>query len=81
MIFNACSVRVVDSVLVEKPANIDLRFLNKFHLDYIVIPAAKHNNYLLTVLSDDIFENNKVIAIGEYGVAFPVPSKGFLKAD
>jgi len=46
MIFNACSVSVIDSVIVEAPANIDLRFLNKFHLDYIVIPAAKHNNYL-----------------------------------
>lgn len=74
MILNACASSAVDQVIVEAPSKVDLRFLHKYDVDYVVCPAGKHG-----IVLEDVLETNKCIAIGEDGVAFPVTAKGSYK--
>jgi glycerol-3-phosphate cytidylyltransferase-like family protein len=81
MILNACAVSAVDVVIAEAPQHLDLKFLNKFQIDYVAVCLAMGKRQSVGLLSDEIFENKKVIAIDENGMAFPVLSRVSLKAD
>jgi len=81
MILNACAVNAVDCVIAEAPRHLDVKFLTKFGIDYVVVCPALKNNKFGFFLSDEIYENQKVIAVDDYGVAYPLLSKNALKAD
>ncbi len=81
MIYNACAVSAVDVVIAEAPQRLDLKFLNKFQIDYVAVCLSMGKHQSIGMLSDEIFENKKVICIDENGVACPVLSRPSLKAD
>jgi glycerol-3-phosphate cytidylyltransferase-like family protein len=81
MILNACAVHAVDRVIAEAPRHLDLKFLTKFGIDYVVVCPALKNNKFENFLSDEIYEKQKVIAVDDNGVAYPLLSKNARKAD
>lgn len=81
MLLNACAVHAVDGVIAEAPRHLDSKFLTKFGIDYVVVCPALKNNKFASSLSDEIYENKKVIAVTDNGVAYPLLSKNALKAD
>jgi glycerol-3-phosphate cytidylyltransferase-like family protein len=81
MILNACAVNAVDCVIAEAPRHLDVKFLTKFGIDYVVVCPALKNNKFGFFLSDEIYENQKVITVDDNGVAYPLLSKNALKAD
>jgi glycerol-3-phosphate cytidylyltransferase-like family protein len=81
MILNACAVHAVDRVIAEAPRHLDLKFLTKFGIDYVVVCPALKNNKFENFLTDEIYEKQKVIAVDDNGVAYHLLSKNARKAD
>jgi phosphatidylglycerophosphate synthase len=72
MVLNACASSRVDEVMAEAPSKIDLYFLDKNKIDYIVLYAGQTG----LEMDDDVLNANRCLGIGEDGSARPVKAKG-----
>jgi glycerol-3-phosphate cytidylyltransferase-like family protein len=72
MLLNACSSSRVDEVMAEAPSKIDLYFLDKNKIDYIVLYTGQTG----LEMDDDVLNANRCLGIGEDGSARPVKAKG-----
>jgi glycerol-3-phosphate cytidylyltransferase-like family protein len=82
MVLNACACSSVDEVITEAPAKVDLMFLEKQGIDYVILPAttstsAAASNYV----TDEVMNAQCVLSIGTDGVARPVLAKGANKSE
>jgi phosphatidylglycerophosphate synthase len=64
MILNACACSCVDEVVAEAPEKLDLMFLEKQKIDYVIASAGEP----LTV-TDEVVNAGRCLEIGEDGVA------------
>jgi hypothetical protein len=85
MVLNACASSSVDEVITEAPVKVDLMFLEKQGIDYVILPAtgsatmtaAAASNYV----TDEVMNAQCVLSIGADGVARPVLAKGANKSE
>lgn len=70
MVLTARAVPCVTTVIAEAPAKADLMFLEKLHIDFVV---TSHSQAKL--VTDEVVNAKRVLAIGEDGVARLVDSK------
>eukprot|EP00586_Coscinodiscus_wailesii_P012016 CAMPEP_0172497286 /NCGR_PEP_ID=MMETSP1066-20121228/97595_1 /TAXON_ID=671091 /ORGANISM="Coscinodiscus wailesii, Strain CCMP2513" /LENGTH=375 /DNA_ID=CAMNT_0013269955 /DNA_START=189 /DNA_END=1316 /DNA_ORIENTATION=- len=71
---NACACACVDSVVTDVPQVIDLAFLEEYKIGYVVCRRAE-----VGMVSEEVLEAQRCLAIGEDGVAFAVEAKGSRK--
>ncbi|KAL3903800.1 MAG: hypothetical protein SGILL_010309 [Bacillariaceae sp.] len=64
MILNACACSCVDEVVAEAPEKLDLMFLEKQQINYVIATAGES----LTV-TDEVVNSGRCLEIGEDGVA------------
>lgn len=76
MVLNACAISCVETVIAEAPTKADLMFLEKHRIDFVVM-APGQNKFV----TDEVVNANRVLAIGEDGVAHPVAPKLEGKAE
>lgn len=72
MAANACSTTCVDEVIADAPAKVDLMFLEKQQVDYVVF-AADHQKG--TLVTDEVIAAGVCIVIGDDNVARPLLPK------
>jgi glycerol-3-phosphate cytidylyltransferase-like family protein len=82
MVLNACASSSVDEIITEAPAKVDLMFLEKQGIDYVILPAttttsAAASNYV----TDEVMNAQCVLSIGTDGVARSVLAKGANKSE
>ena len=76
MVLNACTISCVDKVISETPSKADLMFLEKNRIDFVVM-APGQNKFV----TDEVIIANRVLAIGDDGVAHPLTPKVEGKAE
>ena len=62
MVMNACAANTVDEVIVEAPTKVDLLFLEKKGIDFVITSPGQSN-----VVTDEVINANRVLILGEYG--------------
>ena len=70
MVLNACSCSCVDEVIAEAPSKVDLMFLEKLGIDYVISLAGQTQ-----FVTDEVINENRCLVIGEDSVARPVKAK------
>lgn len=75
-ILNACACSSVDEVIAEAPEIIDLMFLEKHKIDYVLALAGE-----MKFVTDEVFNANRCLVIGADSVARPWRSKEEGKKD
>jgi glycerol-3-phosphate cytidylyltransferase-like family protein len=76
MVLNACACSCVDEVIVEAPAKVDLMFLEKQGIDYIISVAGEAK-----FVTEEVLNADRCLAIGEDGIARPMKAKEEKKED
>lgn len=76
MVLNACAVGCVDEVIAEAPEKLDLTFLEKQGIDFVVTDAGQS-----TFLTDEVIVAKRVLTIGEDGIARPMKIKETGKSE
>jgi hypothetical protein len=76
MILTACACSCVDEVIAEAPEKLDLMFLEKQGIDYVISSAGQGK-----VVTDEVLNANRCLSIGEDGIARPLKAKGEEKED
>jgi hypothetical protein len=76
MILNACACSSVDEVIAEAPEIIDLMFLEKHEIDYVLALAGE-----MKFVTNEVLNANRCLAIGADSVARPWKSKQEGKKD
>jgi hypothetical protein len=71
MILTACACSCVDEVVAEAPKKIDLMFLEKQGIDYVISPVGA----LGTFVTEETLNAGRCLAIGEDGIARPLKAK------
>lgn len=69
-VLNACSTSCVDEVICEAPPKVDLMFLERQSIDYVVSLTGEP-----VTVTDEVIGANRCLTIGENGVARPVLPK------
>lgn len=64
LVLNACASTSVDNVIAEAPAKIDLLFLDKQSIDYVVMSAGQVN-----FVTDEVIAAKRCLCIGDDGIA------------
>ena len=62
MVMNACAANTVDEVIVEAPTKVDLLFLEKKGVDYVITSPGQSN-----VVTDEVINAHRVLILGEHG--------------
>ena len=60
MVMNACASNVVDEVVVEAPTKVDLLFVEKQEIDYVVVRQT-------TVVTDEVVNSDRVLMLDDHG--------------
>jgi hypothetical protein len=85
MVLNACASSSVDEVITEAPVKVDLMFLEKQGIDYVILPATASTTMTAATASnyvtDEVMNAQCVLSIGADGVARPVLAKGANKCE
>ena len=76
MILNACACSSVDEVIAEAPRKVDLMFLEKQKIDYVVSSTGSAK-----FVTDEVLSAHRCLVIGEDGVARPWKSMQEKKED
>lgn len=76
MVLNACATACVDQVVAEAPTKVDLMFLEKTGIDYVVILPGQDKG-----VTDEVIAATRCLVIGEDGIAHPVQPKDAQKKD
>lgn len=63
MVMNACASSVVDEVIVEAPTKVDLHFIEKQRIDFVVIVTPVQTS----VVTDEVISANRVLLLNESG--------------
>ena len=75
-IFNACACSCVDEVIAEAPAKLDLMFLEKQKIDFVVSTAVETQ-----FVTDEVVNAGRCLTIGEDGVVRLFKLKDATKKD
>jgi hypothetical protein len=70
MILTACACSCVDEVVAEAPEKLDLMFLEKQGIDYIISTVGEGK-----FVTDEVLNASRCLAIGEDGIARPLKAK------
>jgi phosphatidylglycerophosphate synthase len=70
MVLNACASTSVDEVIAEAPQKLDLLFLEKQGIDFILLAPGQPK-----FVTDEVVNADRCLAIGEDGVARPAKAK------
>lgn len=70
MVLNACASLSVDEVITEAPTKVDLMFLEKRGVDFVISSAGQAK-----FVTDEVINASRCLAIGEDGVARPLKAK------
>ena len=63
MVLNACAAgNIVDEVVVEAPTKVDLMFVEKQGIDFVVLTADQKN-----VVTDEVINASRVWILGDHG--------------
>lgn len=76
MVLNACACTSVDEVICEAPTKVDLHFLEKNGIDFVVSSAGQSK-----YVTDEVVNANCCLTIGEDGVARPIKAKADTKTE
>lgn len=76
MVMNACASNTVDEVIVEAPAKVDLLFIEKQGIDFVITSPTQNN-----VVTDEVVNANRVLILGEHGHLRRVEPKPALHKD
>ena len=74
MILNACACSCVDEVIAEAPEKLDIAFLEKHGIDYVVLSSSIDGGQPKKLLTDNVLDG-RCFEIGADGVARPAKSK------
>jgi len=78
MVLNACACSSVDEVICEAPAKVDLMFLEKQGIDFVVCSSSAAAK---DVVTDEVINANCCLAIGEDSVARLITAKPATKTE
>jgi glycerol-3-phosphate cytidylyltransferase-like family protein len=70
MILNACACSCVDEVVAEAPEKIDLHFLEKQGIDYVMLSAGQSK-----FVTDEVLNASRCLEMGGDGIVRPAKSK------
>lgn len=70
MVLNACATPCVDQVIAEAPSKVDLMFLEKRGIDFVLMAPGQTK-----FVTDEVVNAKLVLAIGDDAVARPVEAK------
>uniref|UniRef100_A0A7S3P4Q0 Uncharacterized protein n=2 Tax=Amphora coffeiformis TaxID=265554 RepID=A0A7S3P4Q0_9STRA len=76
MVMNACAANTVDEVIVEAPTKVDLLFLEKKGIDFVITSPGQSN-----VVTDEVVIANRVLILGEHGHLRRVQAKPAVHKD
>ena len=76
MVLNACASGSVDQVVAEAPDTIDLMYLEKLGIDFVIASAGQAK-----FVTDEILASKRCLTIGEDGIARPWKLKNEGKED
>lgn len=62
MVMNACASNTVDEVIVEAPNKVDLLFIEKNAIDFIIVTPGQTN-----VVTDEVLNAERVLILGDQG--------------
>ena len=76
MVMNACASNTVDEVIVEAPTKVDLLFIEKQGIDFVITSPGQNN-----VVTDEVINANRVLIMGEHGHLRRVQPKSAMHKD
>lgn len=63
MVMSACASNVVDEVVVKAPTKVDLLFIEKQEIDFVLIDAPGQTN----LVTDEVINANRVLFLNDHG--------------
>jgi len=76
LVLNACAVPCVDEVIAEAPSKVDLMFLEKQGIDFVISSAGQTK-----FVTEEVLNSERCLIIGEDAVARPLKAKLEQKSD
>eukprot|EP00522_Entomoneis_paludosa_P011278 CAMPEP_0172447166 /NCGR_PEP_ID=MMETSP1065-20121228/6530_1 /TAXON_ID=265537 /ORGANISM="Amphiprora paludosa, Strain CCMP125" /LENGTH=424 /DNA_ID=CAMNT_0013198397 /DNA_START=26 /DNA_END=1300 /DNA_ORIENTATION=- len=78
-IFNACACSVVDEIIVEAPKKVDLMFMERRSIDFVLLTEAQQLKTDLT--TEEVMQMKRVLVLGKDGVVRPAEGKNASKSE